>query len=456
MTLTFPPSFRWGTATSSFQIEGAPDADGRRPSIWDDFCDVPGAIADGTNGRVGVDHIHRYREDVRLMAELGMGVYRFSVSWPRVMDGDRVNPAGMDFYSRLVDELLEAGIEPWLTLFHWDLPASLPGGWTTRDTAYRFADYTAAVYDALGDRVPTWTTLNEPWCAAFLGYASGEHAPGHTDPQEALRAGHHLLLAHGLGMQVLRTVAPDATLGITLNFASVIPASSDPADVDVVRRIDATANRFFLDPLFRGAYPTDMLDDLGPRWPADVVHDGDMALISTPIDVLGVNYYSTSMVRAARPGETPPHVRPTPHILAPDAVGVPRGLPTTAMGWEVEPDGLRRLLLTVQADYTGPAGVALAITENGAAYDDAVVADGVVQDEDRIGYLRAHLRAVHEAMDEGADVRAYLLWSLLDNFEWAFGFDRRFGIVSVDSALRRHPKASARWYASVVQSGAVS
>lgn len=456
--LRFPPGFLWGTATSAFQIEGAHDVDGRKPSIWDEFCGVPGAIEGGDDGRLGVDHYHRYREDVALMAGLGLNSYRFSVSWPRVLDGDRINDAGMDFYSRLVDELLGAGIEPWLTLYHWDLPASLPGGWTNRDTAYRFADYAAALYDRLGDRVPTWTTLNEPWCSSFLSYAGGEHAPGHADPREAVRAMHHLLLGHGLAMQALRS-AGAGKLGITLNFGPVLPASDDPADLSAARRMDGTANRVFVHPLFTGEYPADVRADLDPWWDGDLVADGDLAAIASPIDVLGVNYYTTSVVRAGEPVE-PWTVRGrrryVPNIAAPDAVTVPRDLPQTAMGWEVEADGLRRLLLWLHRDYTGPAGVPLVVTENGAAYpDDRFEPDGTVNDADRIAYLRDHLAAVHAAIAEGADVRGYLEWSLLDNFEWAWGYDKKFGIVAVDSAMNRVPKASAAWYGAVARRGGV-
>jgi len=458
--LRFPEGFRWGTATAAFQIEGASDVDDKRPSIWDVFCEVPGAVEGGDDGRVAVDHYHRYREDVDLMAGLGFGTYRFSVSWPRVMDGDRVNEKGMDFYSRLVDALLERGVAPWLTLYHWDLPASLPGGWTNRDTALRFVDYALAVHERLGDRVGTWTTLNEPWCSSFLSYAGGAHAPGHTDPREAVRAGHHLLLAHGLATTALREVAgPGTELGITLNFTPVMPAGDDPADVGVARRVDGTANRFFVHPIFTGEYPADVRADLAPFWDDDLVADGDLSAISAPIDVLGVNYYTTQLVRAARPGEEigPQLVRgrllETPHPSAPDAVVVPRGLPVTDMGWEVEPDGLRRLLRWLHRDYTGPAGIPLVITENGAAYDDVVSPDGAIDDSDRIGYVRDHLAAVHAAIAQGADVRGYLLWSLIDNFEWAYGYAKRFGIVAVDEALNRTPKASAVWFGGVARSG---
>lgn len=461
-SISFPSGFHWGTATSSFQIEGAVADDGRLPSIWDEFCRVPGAIANDDDGTTAVDHYHRYPADIALMRELGVDTYRFSVSWSRVMSGDTVNPLGLDFYERLVDGLREAGIAPWVTLYHWDLPALLDGGWTRRDTAYRFAEYAGVVHDRLGDRVGTWTTLNEPWCSAFLGYASGEHAPGHTDPTEAVAAVHHLLLGHGLAVGVLREAAPEATIGISLNFTPALPASDDPADLDVVRRVDGTSNRLFIEPIVTGAYPADVMDDLAPFWPADLVRDGDMAIVSAPIDVLGVNYYSTNVFRASTAAETvPDHVVrdrriATPHISAPDAVGVSRGLPVTDMEWEVDPDGLRNLLVRLQETYTGPAGIPMVITENGAAFaDDMLTADGRVDDADRIAYLRGHLRAVRQAMDAGADVRGYLLWSLIDNFEWSHGYAKRFGIIAVDADLARQPKASYLWYQRVARSGTI-
>jgi beta-glucosidase len=355
----------------------------------------------------------------------------------------------MDFYSRLVDELLANDVTPWLTLYHWDLPAALPGGWTNRDTAKRFVDYALAVHERLGDRVRTWTTLNEPWCSSFLSYAAGVHAPGRTDPVASIRAAHHLLLAHGWAVQALREADPSATLGATINFTPALPASDSAQDRDVARRVDGTTNRFFVEPLFTGHYPADVLDDLAELWPDDLVAEEDLAAISAPIDVLGVNYYTTNVFRAGEPTE------PTPHIAAPDAVQVLRDLPLTGMGWEVDPAGLRNLLTWLHADYTGPAGVPLVITESGAAFDDVVDEAGYVDDADRIDYLRRHLTAVREAMDAGADVRGYLVWSLMDNFEWAHGYGKRFGLVRVDADLNRIPKASARWFADVARTGRV-
>lgn len=460
--VVFDPGFIWGAATSSYQIEGAVAADGRQESIWDAFTRVPGAIAGGQDGSVAADHYHRMPEDVALMAGLGIGHYRFSVSWPRVISPDgTLNRGGAAFYDRLVDRLLAAGIRPWLTLYHWDLPVSLPGGWLNRDTASAMAAYAVALHGMLGDRVRTWTTINEPWCSAVLGYGTGQHAPGHADAREAYTAAHHLLLGHGLTVRALREIDPGATVGLTLNFTPAIPADPGrPADVDVARRIDATAHRMWLDPLFAGHYPADLIRDAGPAWPAQVVRDGDLHIIATPVDVLGVNYYTTDCVRAPRPGEVTPRpvvVRgrriPSPHLLAPEAVIVDRGLPRTDMGWEIDPDGLHDLLVRLQRGWTGPAGVPLVITENGAAFPDRVCADGAVHDEDRIDYLRRHLAAVHRAIEEGADVRGYFLWSLIDNFEWAEGYSRTFGLARLEGSGARRLKDSAHWYSSVCSTG---
>jgi beta-glucosidase len=456
-TLTFPEGFSWGTATASFQIEGATDVDGRTDSIWDTFCRVPGAIAGGHTGEPACDHYRRMPEDVALMADLGLDTYRFSVAWPRVRpDGGAVNPAGVDFYSRLVDELLEHGISPWVTLYHWDLPQTLEdaGGWTNRDTASRFAEYVATVYDALGDRVPTWTTFNEPWCSAFLGYAAGAHAPGRSEPRAAVAAIHHLLLAHGLGIEVLRAAGAER-VGITLNLTPCSAAHpDDPADADVLRRIDGLYNRVFLDPIFRGEYPADVAEDLAPFGLGDHVRDGDLALIGAPIDVLGVNYYSTAHVEAQPPTPGEEDLQALPWAVGVDVVrNVSRGLPRTAMGWEIEPDGLRRLLVRLHTEYPGTP---LVITENGSAWDDAVSPDGTVDDRERVEYLRTHLAAAHAAIDEGVDLRGYLAWSLLDNFEWAYGYYKRFGIVRVDYDTQlRTPKSSAKVYAEIARDNAI-
>jgi beta-glucosidase len=445
--IAFPDGFLWGTATSAYQVEGAVDEDGRGPSIWDTLCLRPGAIRAGDSGDVADDHYHRYREDVALMRSLGLRAYRFSAAWPRVMPSGRapVNEAGLDFYRRLVDELLAAGIVPLLTLYHWDLPQPLEdaGGWSARDTAARFADYAAVVFGALHDRVPYWTTLNEPWCSALLGYASGEHAPGVRDPRRATRAIHHLLLAHGLALRAMRAIDPGPRLGIVLNLAPVRAAEPDPgaALLEGVRRVDGLRNRVWTEPLFRGRYPEDVAADLEARGGLPV-EPGDLDTIAAPLDWLGINYYADELLVAA-PGATIPH--------APGVVGVGGAHPgpaPTDMGWPITPDGLRDLLVTLKATY--PDLPPVVITENGVAYDDPVV-DGGVHDDRRVRYVDAHLRALHAAIAAGVDVRGYLQWSLMDNFEWAHGYHMRFGIVHVDYATqRRTPRDSAAWYRDVI------
>lgn len=460
----FPKGFLWGSATAAFQIEGASQADGRGDSIWDTFCREPGAVLDGDDGSVACDHYNRMPSDVALMASLGLQSYRFSTSWARVCpDGLSVNQLGLDFYSRLVDELLAHGIKPWVTLYHWDLPAALPGGWTNRDTAYRFADYAEIVHEALGDRVAVWTTLNEPWCSSFLSYGAGEHAPGHTSRKEAVGAAHHLLLGHGLGVERLRALNPSATLGITLNQTWAYPADpANPTDIDAARRIDGAFNRVFLDPIFRGSYPEDVLADMANCGFDEVVRPGDLAIIAQPIDVLGVNYYSTQAVTGTPDDDYQPEMGPNGRLRGNPNVGsewvrpAPRDLPVTAMGWEVEPAGLTRILNRIHDEYTGPAGAHLYVTENGAAYDDVADDTDFVDDQDRLGYIREHLVALHEAIGDGADVRGYFVWSLMDNFEWAFGYSKRFGVVRVDyETLKRTPKASALWFAEVARTNSV-
>lgn len=471
--LSFPEGFLWGTATAAYQIEGAAHAEGRQDSIWDAFARLPGAVADGHNGEVACDHYRRYKQDVALMADMNMGAYRFSTSWARCMpDGATPNPEGLDFYSRLVDELLAAGITPWLTLYHWDLPQALEdkGGWANRDTAYRFAEYAALMHSVLGDRVRIWTTLNEPWCSAFLGYAAGIHAPGRQDPRAGLAAAHHLLLGHGLAAREIRRQDSGASVGITLNLTVADPRDpGSEGDRDAARRIDGQFNRIFLEPLFKGEYPADLLADVAHLGLAELVQDGDLETISTPLDLLGVNYYhgeSLTKDPADVPGQpdatttaSPEQVVravSSPFVAADGARSVPRGLPLTGMGWEVQPEGLRRLLNRLQAEYTGPAGIPVYITENGAAYDDVPDSAGFVDDQDRLGFFAAHLHAVHGAIADGVDVRGYLAWSLLDNFEWSFGYHQRFGLVRVDyTTQERIPKASALWYSAVASSNAV-
>jgi beta-glucosidase len=457
----FPRDFLFGVATAAYQIEGAAHEDGRRDSVWDAFARVPGAVVRGDTGEVACDHYHRMDQDVALMADLGVQTYRFSTSWARVRpDGGAVNEKGVDFYSRLVDELLGKGILPWLTLYHWDLPQALEdrGGWTNRDTAFRFAEYAATMHDALGDRVTAWTTLNEPWCAAFLGYLSGEHAPGRQDPEAALAATHHLLLGHGLAVDELRRRDPALQLGITLNLT--VPDPVDPrseGDLDAARRIDGQFNRLFLDPIFRGSYPADVLEDVAGFGLERAVHPGDLEIISTPIDVLGVNYYhgdavsslpAPDAITTAAPSDRP---KRSPYPAADDVHVHRRGLPVTAMDWEVQPEGLTRLLRRVDEEYTKAAGTSMYVTENGAAYDDVVSPDGRVHDGERVDFLRVHLDAILDAIDDGIDVKGYFYWSLMDNYEWAWGYDKRFGLVRVDyDTLERTPKDSALEYRRII------
>lgn len=458
---TFPEDFLFGVATAAYQIEGAAHEEGRTDSIWDAFSRVPGAVVNGDNGDVACDHYHRYASDVALMGDLGIQTYRFSTSWARIRpDGGEPNAAGLAFYSRLVDELLGKNIKPWLTLYHWDLPQALEekGGWANRDTAYLFAEYAATVHDVLGDRVEAWTTLNEPWCSSFLSYTGGEHAPGRQSVSDGLAAGHHLLLAHGLATKELRARDEKLQLGITLNLTVADPVDpEDAGDRDAARRIDGQFNRFFLDPLFRGEYPADVLTDVGPLGLDAVIRPGDLQTISAPIDALGVNYYHGEAVSVhpapaelttAAPSERP---KRSPFPAADSVHWHPRGLPVTAMGWEVQPEGLTRLLHRIHEEYTGPAGVALAVTENGAAYDDVVGPQGTVDDAERSAYLVAHLAAVLDAIESGVPVAGYFYWSLMDNFEWAWGYDKRFGLVRVDyDTLERTLKRSALDYRSII------
>jgi beta-glucosidase len=449
--LRFPEGFVWGAATAAYQIEGAARDDGRGPSIWDTFSRTPGKVAGGHTGDVACDHYHRYPDDVALMAELGLAAYRFSVAWPRIQpDGTGpVEPRGLDFYDRLVDELAAHGIQPLVTLYHWDLPQALEdrGGWTSRETAEAFAEYAAVVHGRLGDRVRTWTTLNEPWCSAYLGYAAGVHAPGRQDPAAAFAAVHHLLLGHGLAVQALRAAGATA-LGITLNPTTVYPADPDDAgDAAAARLVDGIANRIFFDPLLRGEYPDDVLEHVARFTPGTFARPGDDAVIAAPIDLLGVNYYTPAYV-AARPGAPGNPAHPGTE----DVAFLPPAGAVTDIGWQVEPSALRGLLERIAADYPG---VPLYITENGAAYSTGPATDGGrphVPDSERIAYLDGHLRAAHEAVAAGVDLRGYFVWSLLDNYEWAYGYDQRFGIVHVDYRTQaRLPKDSALWYRDVVR-----
>ena len=441
-----PADFVFGTATAAYQVEGATREQGRGASIWDTFARTPGAILDGSTGDIADDHYHRFLDDIDLMAQLGVDAYRFSISWPRIQpDGvGPVNPAGIAFYRRVATALRERGITPYATLYHWDLPQTLEdrGGWLHRDTADRFADYAAMTVAALGDVVQHWITLNEPWCSSFLSYAGGEHAPGLQVGTEAARAAHHLLLAHGKAMPRIRAAAPDATVGITLNLYSVVPASTTPADIDAARRIDGLANRFFLDPLLQGAYPDDVLRDLGQQdWFAAHAGPEDLAVIAASVDFLGVNYYSRHTTRA---GTASGARNPNPGSEFVEMVDT--GAPRTHMDWEVHPDGLLDVLRVVEER---APGLPTYVTENGAAYEDTVGVDGVVHDEERRAYLEQHIGACADAVRAGLPLRGYFIWTLLDNFEWAWGYTRRFGIVHVDYATQaRTPKASAHWLAA--------
>jgi beta-glucosidase len=452
----FPPSFLWGAATAAAQIEGAGHLDGKTDSVWDAFARIPGAIAGGDDLEVAVDHYHRYREDVAILKQLGLDAYRFSASWSRVRpDGGAVNPAGVAFYDRLVDELLGSGIDPWLTLYHWDLPQALEerGGWANRETSERFVEYVQTMHDALGDRVKNWSTFNEPFCSSLLGYASGVHAPGRQEPRAAVAAIHHQHVAHGLAVQALRR-AGVTNLGITLNLSNAIPLDpSDPVDLEAARRFDVLQNRVFLDPIFAGGYAADTLEDLAPFGLHEVIKDGDLESISAPLDFLGVNHYHDDQVSGYALEGADGHGGGTDRPAASPWVGVERisfphrELAHTGMGWEINPDGLRHLLVRLGREYPGLPP--MYVTENGAAFPDEVSEDGHVHDAERTAYIVDHLDAVSRAIGEGADVRGYFVWSLLDNFEWSYGYEQRFGIVRASADGPRILKDSALAYARI-------
>jgi beta-glucosidase len=435
------PDFLWGAATSAYQIEGAVAEHGRAPSIWDTFCQVPGAIDNGDTGEVACDHYHRWREDIALMRRLDLNAYRFSIAWPRVLpEGTRrVNQAGLDFYDRLVDGLLDAGIQPFATLYHWDLPQLLQdrGGWPARDTAFAFAEFAAIMAARLGDRVTDWFTVNEPLCSAWIGYLEGSMAPGERDLSRAVPAAHHLLLGHGLAASALRNISPQPIrVGAVLNLSPCEPASDDERDLAAARRADGHTNRWWLDPLHGRGYPADMIEVYGIEPP---VRPGDLDAIATPMDHLGLNYYFRQVV-TDDPGGVAPRAK---MISVPDWT-------LTAMGWEVHADGLEHLLVRLADDYRARS---IYVTENGSAWPDEVQPDGQVEDKERTDYLEQHLEACARAVRRGAPLAGYFAWSLLDNFEWAYGYAKRFGLVHVDyPTQRRTIKASGYRYADIIRS----
>ncbi len=434
--LTFPKSFTFGCATAAYQIEGAWREDGKGPSIWDDFSHRPGTVRDGTTGDIACDHYHRYQGDVDLLSGLGVDAYRFSIAWPRVVPtGDgAVNGAGLDFYDRLVDAVLERGIEPFVTLFHWDLPLALEkrGGWLSRGTVYAYARYVETVVRRLGDRVKVWMTLNEPMSVIGAGYLAGRHAPGYRSPLKAIQALHHLLVAHGMGVEIIRGLHSDAGVGIANAFSPVHPLRAK--DRRVAERMSAVVNGLFMDPILKGHYPNEV------AWVITLlnrkIRHGDLELIRRPLDFVGVNHYSRHIARRTF----------LPIVGFRLMKPVYEGVLFTDMDWEVYPNGLYDILSWIKRNYDNPP---VYITENGAAYQDRRVEDEV-NDTDRIAYLRDYLHYLHLAMAEGCDVRGYFVWSLLDNFEWEYGLSKRFGLIYVDyETLERIPKQSARWYAEV-------
>jgi beta-glucosidase len=423
--------FTWGVATSSYQIEGAATAGGRGPSIWDTFSRVPGAVINGDSGDIACDHYHRYNEDLDLIKWLGVNAYRFSIAWPRIFPqgAGSTNQAGIDFYNRLIDGALERGITPWPTLYHWDLPQALEdkGGWNSRATSERFAEYAHLMAEKFGDRVKNWTTLNEPFCSAWLGYLYGVMAPGIKDLQTAINASHHLLLGHGLATQAIRSVASDLRVGIVLNLTPAIPLNEN--DELAAKYADGFDNRWYADPVFKGSYPQDIVEGFGKEVP---IHAGDMQSISAPLDFLGINFYTRQTVTLDESAKPLPY-RPV----------MVDGVERTAMGWEVHPESLTNIIMRVHRDY---APKEIYITENGSAWDDLVINDKV-DDPRRVGYLELHLDAMLAAKAQGAHVNGYFAWSLMDNFEWAYGYSKRFGIVYVDyETQKRIPKSSAYYY----------
>lgn len=431
--VTFPRNFLWGAATAAYQIEGAWNEDGKGESIWDRFSHTEGTIANADTGDTACDHYHRFDEDIELMRELGIKAYRFSISWPRIFPDGKglVNLAGLDFYSRLVDKLLSAGIQPFATLYHWDLPQKLQelGGWTNREVSSHFADYAAVISKHLGDRVTNWITINEPWVVANLGFKTGEHAPGIKDEKVSLQVAHHLLVAHGKATQALRADHAHSRVGIALDMRPTTPASDKPEDIQAAWKTWTREARWYMDPLFRAYYPPDIWTEYGSKVPH--VKPRDMSVISQNLDFLGINYYTRTVCSEKGP------------------VKKVEGSTYTEMGWEVTPDAFGKMLIEISKEYNLPP---IFITENGAAFKDIVGPNGEIEDQERLVYLRDHLLQVRVAIEDGVDVQGYFVWSLLDNFEWALGYDKRFGIIRVDfDTLKRTVKKSGHWYSSVIK-----
>ncbi len=438
----FPEDFTWGSATASYQIEGAYNEDGKGESIWDRFSHIPGKILNGDTGDIACDHYHLYQEDVALMKEIGLDSYRFSIAWSRVLpDGKgKVNEKGMDFYKRLIDELLQAEINPAVTLYHWDLPQELQerGGWANRDTAKYFAEYAQLIFAELGDKVTRWITHNEPWVAAMAGYATEEHAPGISDYQTAIQASHHLLLSHGLAVDRFREMGLNSQIGITLNLTPAYPWTDNQADIKAAERFDGYVNRWFLDPIFKGSYPEDMVELYQDKVGGFQKNESDLEIIGNKIDFLGINYYTRAVVKAD--GKN--------NIFGYKEVK-PKGKEYTAMNWEVYSEGLYQLLTRVHKEYTS---IPLYITENGAALNDKIDDDCKVHDNIRIDYLRDHFKTAHRLIKEGVPLKGYYVWSLMDNFEWALGYSKRFGLIYIDyETQQRILKDSSLWYREVIE-----
>lgn len=440
--MPFPKDFLWGAATAAYQIEGAANEDGRGASIWDQFSHTPGKTLNGDHGDLACDHYHRYEEDLEWMGRLGINAYRFSVSWPRVLpEGKgRINEKGLDFYARLIDGLLQEGITPILTIYHWDLPLSLQekGGWANRDTTGWYAEYADLLYRKFGDLVPYWITHNEPWVASFMGHFTGEHAPGISDLPTALQVAHHLLLSHGIAVEAFRAESlPHAKIGITNVLTKAYPAREKDEDRRIAHLFERLQNGWFLDPIFSGSYPLELIPILAEFSDFSFIREEDMRKINQPIDFIGLNYYFRNIIRHN------PEAKPLGFEIIP-----PQG-EVTAMGWEVYPQGLLEVLRFLNTHYPS---VPILITENGAAYEDRLTPDGRVKDEQRIAFLKTHLEKVERAISEGIPVIGYCVWSLMDNFEWAYGYSKRFGLLYVDyESLERIPKESFHWYQSLIR-----